>query len=101
VGGGSKSDAWIQLCADVLGRPFVRPKITEAGALGAAIMAGVGTGVFPSYAAGVEAMVSLERTFEPNPRQQQLYESRFAIYRRLWPLLKDYLPTLAPSLPIC
>lgn len=97
VGGGSKSDAWIQLCADIMGRPFVRPKITEAGALGAAIIAGVGSGVFPSYEAGVEAMVSLERTFEPNPQQQKLYESRFEKYRKLWPLMKEYLRDLSTS----
>jgi xylulokinase len=97
VGGGSKSDAWTQLCADVLGRPFVRPKVTEAGALGAAIMAGVGAGVFPSYAAGVEAMVRLERTFEPDPRRQEQYESRFAIYRRLGPLMAEYLRDLASA----
>ena len=97
VGGGSKSDAWIQVCADVLGRPFVRPQVTEAGALGAAIIAGVGGGAFPSYESGVEAMVHLEHTFEPNPQQQELYERRFETYTRLWPLLKDYLPTLANS----
>jgi xylulokinase len=95
VGGGSKSDAWIQICADIMGRPFVRPKITEAGALGAAIIAGVGSRLFPSYEAGVEAMVSLERTFEPDPKGQKLYESWFEKYRRLWPLMEDYLRDLA------
>jgi len=94
VGGGSKSDAWIQVCADIMGRPFVRPKITEAGTLGAAIIAGTGRGVFSSFEDGVEAMVSLERTFEPNRRQQKLYESRFEMYRRLWPLMKEYLVSL-------
>jgi xylulokinase len=94
VGGGSKSDAWIQVCADILGRPFVRPKITEAGALGAAIMAGVGSDVFPSYEAGVEAMVSLERIFEPDPQQHKRYESQFEKYRRLWPLMGEYLREL-------
>jgi len=68
VGGGSKSDTWVQICADIMGRPFVRPRITEAGALGAAIIAGVGTGLFSSYEAGVDAMVSLERAFEPDRR---------------------------------
>lgn len=97
VGGGSKSDAWIQLCADILGRPFVRPEITEAGALGAAIIAGVGEGVFSSFEEGVEAMVRLERTFEPNPEQQKLYEGRFEMYRRLWPLMKGYLRELASA----
>jgi xylulokinase len=94
VGGGSKSDAWIQVCADILGRPFVRPKVTEAGALGAAIMAGVGSGVFPSYEAGVEAMVSLERAFEPDLRQQRQYERRFEKYTRLWSLMGEYLREL-------
>jgi len=95
VGGGSKSDAWIQICADIMGRPFVRPRITEAGALGAAIIAGTGNGVFPSFGAGVEAMVRLERTFEPDPQQQKLYESQFERYRELWPLTAEYLRGLA------
>ncbi|MCL4394296.1 MAG: FGGY family carbohydrate kinase, partial [Chloroflexi bacterium] len=84
VGGGSKSDAWIQISADILGRPFVRPKINEAGALGAAILAGVGCGVFPSLQAGVETMVHLDRTFEPDPNKRALYDERFAKYQRLW-----------------
>ena len=91
VGGGSKSDAWIQVCADIMGCPFVRPKITEAGALGAAIIAGVGAGVFPSFESGVEAMVQLERTFEPDTPMQRLYAGRFEEYRSLWPLVKDYV----------
>ena len=91
VGGGSKSDAWVQTCADVLGRPLARPTVTEAGALGAAIIAGVGFKLFSSYEQGVEAMVSVERTFEPDPRQHEWYESRFDEYRRLWPLMADYL----------
>ena len=95
VGGGSKSDVWIQICADILGRPFIRPRITEAGTLGAAIIAGTGDGVFPSLEAGVEAMVRLERTFEPDPGKQKLYESRFEKYRQLWPLMAEYLRDLA------
>jgi xylulokinase len=83
VGGGSKSDAWVQICADILGRPFVRPQVTEAGALGAAIIAGVGSGVFPSFAAGVQAMVRLERTFEPDAQRQQMYAARFEEYKQL------------------
>jgi xylulokinase len=94
VGGGSKSDTWIQLCADILGRPFVRPAITEAGVLGAAILAGWGAGVFSSLEAGVEAMVRLERTFEPDAQQGRLYESRFEKYKQLWPLAKDYVKSL-------
>jgi sugar (pentulose or hexulose) kinase len=74
-----------------MGRPFIRPSVTEAGTLGAAIIAGVGHGLFPSFEAGVESMVRLERTFDPNPRQQQLYADRYEKYTRLWPLMSDYL----------
>ena len=95
VGGGSKSDVWIQLCADILGRPFVRPQTTEAGTLGAAIMAGVGCGLYASFEAGVEAMVRLDRTFEPNPGRHQQYGARFERYVQLWPLMKDYIRDLS------
>jgi xylulokinase len=94
AGGGSKSDAWLQICADILGRPFIRPKISEAGALGAAIIAGTGSGVFPSLAAGVDTMVQLEREFHPDPQMQERYDERFEKYRRLWPLMQDYLREL-------
>ncbi len=94
AGGGSKSDAWLQICADILGRPFIRPQINEAGALGAAIMAGAGSGVFASLREGVETMVKLERTFEPNPLMQRRYDERFEKYRKLWPLLQDYVRAL-------
>jgi xylulokinase len=97
VGGGSKSDAWIQVCADIFGRSFVRPTVTEAGALGAAIIAGVGSGLFPSFEAGIGAMVSLERTFEPHPQRHKLYEDQFEKYRQLWPLMGAYLRDLASA----
>ncbi|MCX6065711.1 MAG: FGGY family carbohydrate kinase [Chloroflexi bacterium] len=95
VGGGSKSDLWIQISADIFGRPFVRPKITEAGALGAAILAGVGCGVFASLESGVATMVHLDRTFEPDPKKQAAYDERFSKYQRFWPLMADYLRELA------
>jgi xylulokinase len=97
VGGGSKSDAWVQLCADVLGQPFTRPRVTEAGALGAAIMAGTGSGVFASYEEGVDAMVELERVFEPDAEMRKRYQDRFERYSRLWPLMNGYLREMAAA----
>jgi xylulokinase len=95
AGGGSKSDAWLQICADILGRPVTRLQINEAGTLGAAIMAGTGSGLSDSLRDGVEIMVKLERTFEPQPRTQRRYDERFEQYRKLWPLLREYVRTLA------
>jgi len=91
VGGGSRSDVWVQTCADIFGQSFTRPVITEAGALGAAIIAGVGSGIFENYAQGVGAMVKLERTFEPDLRQHARYQVRYQYYQRLGPLMGDYL----------
>ncbi len=90
TGGGSKSDVWVQLSADILGRPLVRPVVTEAGALGAAIMSGVGSGVFGSYAEAVAAMVRLERSFMPNPTEHARYAPWFERYQELWRLAGAY-----------
>ena len=94
VGGGSKSEAWLQIVADVMGRPVVRPQINEAGVLGAAIIAGAGCGVFSSLEYGVEAMVRLDHTFAPDEKKRAQYDERFEKYRQLWPLLRNYLREL-------
>jgi xylulokinase len=93
-GGGSRSDIWLQVCADILGIPFTRSTTSEAGALGSAIIAGVGCGIFESYAEGVEAMVRYERTFEPDLTRNREYAERYSQYQQLWPLMGDYLRAL-------
>jgi xylulokinase len=98
VGGGSRSDAWVQTCADIFGQPFTRPIVTEAGALGAAIIAGVGSGVFESYLQGVDAMVRLERTFEPDMGRHDRYQIRYQFYQRLGPLMADYMRELSADM---
>jgi xylulokinase len=81
AGGGSQSEAWVQLSADILGIPFTRLQVHEAGALGAAILAGVGAGQFASLQEGVDAMVHLKDRFEPDPAKARLYGERFEKYR--------------------
>jgi xylulokinase len=85
VGGGSNSDVWVQTCADIFGRPFYRPVVREAGALGAAILAGVGAGVFGSFREAIASMVRLERSFEPDPARHAGYQAHFQEYQRLAP----------------
>lgn len=91
VGGGSKSDAWLQISADILGRPLTRPRLAEAGALGSAILAGAATGVFDSAVAGAEATVRVDRCFDPDASRHAAYTTRYEQYQRIWPLMKDYL----------
>jgi xylulokinase len=85
TGGGARSDAWMQITADILGKQLVRPKAVEASALGAAILAGVGAGVFSSAAEAVTAMIKTDRVFEPDARRHRLYAERFERYHQLYP----------------
>jgi xylulokinase len=85
------------MSADIMGRPFVRPEVTEAGVLGAAILAGMGKGVFSTIEAGVEAMVRMGRIFEPDARQVSQYALWFERYRGLYPLMQEYLRDLAST----
>ncbi len=91
AGGGSRSDRWIQIGADILGQRFVRPVVLEASALGAALIAGVGCGAFASFEEGVNAMIALDRAFEPDMAAHARYAENYAQYRQLWPLLQGYL----------
>jgi xylulokinase len=91
TGGGSKSDAWIQLCADIFDRPILRPKISEASVLGSAIIAAVGAGMFPGYEAAVAAMVRLGRRYQPDQSRHEQYQANYEKYRKLWPGLSDLL----------
>lgn len=91
AGGGSRSDACLQLCANILKRPVVRSEVTEAGSLGSAILAGVGTGVFSSFKEAGRTMVKMGTPFQPDRHQAERYEAGFRKYRRLRTLLREYL----------
>ncbi|MCX5769401.1 MAG: FGGY family carbohydrate kinase [Candidatus Hydrogenedentes bacterium] len=91
VGGGAKSPQWIQLTADILGCPLLRPTLTEAGALGAAIMAGVASRAYTTFTQGVQASVRIQKSFEPAPQLKAPYHQRFAQYAQLWPHIKNYV----------
>ncbi|OLB99988.1 MAG: hypothetical protein AUI15_07985 [Actinobacteria bacterium 13_2_20CM_2_66_6] len=66
TGGGSKLAWWLQLHADVCGVPFEVVAQDEPGAFGAAVLAGVGVGVYPSVSSAVEQLVQVSRRFEPD-----------------------------------
>lgn len=66
TGGGSKLTWWMQLHADVCGIPFEVVAQDEPGAFGAALLAGVGAGVYPSVSTAVERLVQVSRRFEPD-----------------------------------
>ncbi len=73
TGGGSKNAWWMQLIADLTGVPVEVVAQDEPGAFGAAILAGVGAGVYPSVSAAVDQLVTVGRRFEPDAARGALY----------------------------
>ena len=86
-GGGTASDAWCAIRADVFGRTFVRMAARDAGAVGAMVMAGAGAGVVADLAAAA-ALVPEERRFLPDPARAALAERRFVIWQQLYAQLR-------------
>jgi xylulokinase len=85
VGGGAASETWMQIKADVTGRPVRRVLVPEATALGAALLAGVATGIFPDITDAVTRTVRVaDQPFLPDPERRSLYDDAYANYRRLY-----------------
>jgi xylulokinase len=89
-GGGSRSDVWCQIRADVLGMSLRRTSVPDAAALGAAILAGVGSGAFGMLEPAVRQLVQFERIFEPDARLSAVYDERFQHFRALYDTLKPF-----------
>ncbi len=90
-GGGSQSDAALQLTADIFGLPAARPHTYETSGLGAAIDAAVGLGLHPDFETAIRAMTRIGRVFEPVPATHAIYNELFhkvykKMYARLQPL---------------
>lgn len=88
TGGGARSSAWVQLKADVLGRPMVLVDVSENGAYGAACLAGQAIGLFPAAEEAVRRLVRPVRTIDPRQDMVARYEDAFGRYRQLYPALR-------------
>jgi sugar (pentulose or hexulose) kinase len=95
AGGGSQSDAAMQLTADVFGMPTTRPHVYEASGLGAAIDAAVGAKVHADFKTAVKEMTHLGRSFEPHPEIHATYDRLYhEIYLRMYNKLKPFYKTI-------
>ncbi len=77
VGGGAANDFWLQLKADVTGHAVERPLAREGGALGAALLAGMGMGVFSDAEAAYACVAAEPVRFVPDLAAQAYYEGRY------------------------
>jgi xylulokinase len=87
-GGGAKSLLWRQILADVLEAELVTVNTTEGAAYGAALLAGVGAGVWNDVDAACAQTISTRDRVTPNKETSAIYESLYDQYTRLYPTLK-------------
>jgi xylulokinase len=85
IGGGARSRLWLQLKADITGIPVVTPRVTEAAALGAALLGGMGVGLYPSAAAASARCLRMAESYAPDPDRHERYTRQYDLYRQVYP----------------
>jgi xylulokinase len=88
LGGGARSPTWRRIVADVLGRSALRPASADAS-FGAALVAGVASGVYADERDAVRRGVRIEERLEPDPALAERYDELFAIYREATARLRE------------
>lgn len=94
-GGGAKTPFWRQVQADVYGLPAELPNTEEGPAFGAALMAGVGAGVWPGLGEACSATIRVTETREPDEERAQLYRDLLQAYGAIYPALRSGFASLA------
>ena len=92
VGGGSSSRFWLQMKADLLEKPVKKMVEKEAAVLGAAILAGVGEGIWNSSVEASMCIVKEEKTYTPKQEFRDFYRIQKALYQKLVTCLQDLYP---------
>jgi len=102
TGGGSAMAGWNQMKADILETPMTTLESSEAGCLGAAILAAKALGWYPSWSAAAKEMIRTARVFEPDLKLSSYYEHQHAQFEKLYfalePLFENE-PGPGPSSP--
>jgi xylulokinase len=88
VGGAIRNRFWMQNKADVVGRPVDVPAVEEATPLGAAMLAGIGVGLYRDVQDAFEHVYRPGETYEPDPKLTAQYAEWFEMYRQLYPSLR-------------
>jgi xylulokinase len=92
--GGSASDLWLQIAADVLDRPVTRIDRHPGSSLGAAFVAGMGVGALTDWS-GIARYVAPGRSFAPDPRRPADLDRKYRLWRELYERLRTLYPELA------
>jgi xylulokinase len=95
IGGGARSVAWRQMLADIFGTEMVTVNVTDGAPYGAALLAGVGTGVYASVEEACAATVRIVDRTEPDATNRSRYDAYYPVYRSLYSALKPAYDAVA------
>jgi len=85
TGGAAKGELWPHIVADVLGLPVRVPQVKESTALGAAMFAAVGVGIYSNIEEVAERVVRFERTVEPDQSNSGVYDDVYERWAQVYP----------------
>ncbi|MBQ6614289.1 MAG: carbohydrate kinase [Clostridia bacterium] len=93
TGGGATSEVWMQIKADILGRPITSVCAKEVGACGTCMLAGVAIGLYKDLAEAKSYFVKEGRSVMPNPENTKTYAKYFGAYKQIYnavrPIVKE------------
>jgi xylulokinase len=90
LGGGARSSLWNQIKADVTGIPYLTLESDESACLGAAILAGTGSGIWTSIGQACSKVVKIRDQYPPDPKKSAVYDQVYSRYISLYDHLNDY-----------
>ena len=94
-GGGARSPLWRQMLADMYGCGVATLAADESDALGVAILAGVGTGIYESVESACDRMVKKKPAQPPQKENSAVYARHYDVFRSLYPAMKDSFRSLS------
>jgi xylulokinase len=92
-GGGARASLWRQIQADVYGQTVSTVKAEEGAAYGAAILAGVGAGMWTDVESACREVVQINQRCDPNPADAKRMDEQYETYRRIYPALSQIAKT--------
>jgi xylulokinase len=95
AGNGLQSPLWRQIVSDVLGKPLILSQESEQTGRGAAMIAGIGAGLYSGYEEIVSMLPSSTESTEPIQSNTRVYEEQYRRFCELYPLLKPMLHELS------
>lgn len=92
-GGGARSQVWLQILSDVIGCNHATINIDEGPALGVALLAGVGTGIYKSVEDACRQVIKVTNTTLVNPINHEIYDGYYPLYQSLYQSLRGDFET--------